>query len=1422
MGGNYEKAHNMDGLAQHQMSGLVRQVEGELGDGYKTRTGSVYTAANSRGIYGSGNYDLSNLKGRNFEETEAFKNSLSHSSIMSQNVGFRGQSRLDSAAYGSSSNRAHSSGYRGHVAAVNSEQFMQTDNLQSADNLHSAHEYDYDSQAAQYLNSGFQNHHAYDQSSANIAHSGVYGSNSRSPLLTATPVRVVVRPGGRIAIPLTAQTFDAGHVASSLDQSNVNSEAELLSTSGQHVNYMPLNTPKHYESSYSYRKQWEKHDTQPVAVPLAIPTVNPFPSQNELYDDNQALHLENQHRSNVNAYNSRASNSEYNANIKSAASSQSRYKADYNAQHSSSLSATNSNGFNAGAHTSNAYVDGSAAVADSSNLVELMNTKPKSYHSSYSYHKSWERQGDPYIIKPVGSGIQDGQISQRLTAASLNNGASYSSHQYGSKFNQAHQRVSQDGVDYDCDNEGHIRVARSYDTRQEQQFETYQNMAQGQEEFGQQTQNNWDDLQNQNQWGNLQDLGQQSQNQWGNLQDLGKHTEEKFDKLEDLGQQTQIQWSNLQDLSQHKNENLAKLKDLGQQTQTQWSNLQDLGQHTEEKFDKLEDLGQQTQNQWGDLQDLGQHTEEKFNKLEDLGQQTQNQWDHLQDLGQHTEEKFDKLEDLGQQTQNQWGHLQNLGQHTEEKFNKLEDLGQQTQNQWDHLQDLGQHTEEKFDKLEDLGQQTQNQWGHLQNLGQHTEEKFNKLEDLGQQTQNQWDHLQDLGQHTEEKFDKLEDLGQQTQNQWGHLQDLGQHTEEKFNKLEDLGQQTQNQWGHLQNLGQHTEEKFNKLEDLGQQTQNQWNKLGDLDQQLQTGFDKIHQQTENKWDKLEDLSQQTQSSNLEQQIHPYESEDKKNENKMEEYDNHEQQLQGFWNGFENTNKKNSSSHNLYTEKDEEKLTPNIWNSNQQRLGDNQQTQNTNFDISKQIHSAQNVWNLIENANQDQQKQFWGQSEDSKRTITSSVSDSGYKNFNKQNNEQHINNGNNRPNISYSDTFWHNHYNNYNDFYLQSETVQNSQTDVKQNGSLGSLWDKLDGIAKETLRHDNDDGIAKETLSHDNDDDNVQKIDSGNPTHLIQKQNGNNPHSLHNPQLHNNKPQTEGKPQDSNENPGSFIATPSYHNNNLQPMDIGRGDIGPEDSDPIPAISEISLTNKLYKTPQEIEALSLTKKTNKTLAYVATEKGNDDDIGTLKVLSIAEQNLAKDLKHQLSTTSTSTITNSPVSSTNLHQPRNNGITEVQLIYQNHGSSLQTNRNTDPAQENIGFESPPEEPLNMNQQFEDFSQQTQELQSQSQPGPFFIDFGQQSQATWLPQDNLEQVQYQKLPHFEEPSQKPEQVQLSYNHEYPISNNRKLSEEIQPTQDTNNENKILIPSESTTEKPGFWSSVGSKLTNAKDKVFSWFKSN
>ncbi|CAH2047201.1 unnamed protein product, partial [Iphiclides podalirius] len=628
MGGNYEKAHNMDGLAQHQMSGLVRQIDGELGDGYKTRTGSVYTAANSRGIYGSGNYDLSNLQGRNFEETEAFGDELSHSSSLSHSAGYRSQSLANSAAY--SNSRAHTAGYRRYQAGGHSQQFMQADNLQSvdqlqsadnlqssdslqsadnlqsADSLHSAHEYDYGNQAAHYSNVGFKSHHAYDQN-ANSRYSGLYGLNTRSQISSATPVRVVVRPGTRVTVPLTAQTYDARHATSTLDR-GANTDAELLSTSEQQLNNGAVNAPKHYESSYSYRKEWEKHNTQPISVD-AIPTVNPFPAQSEILGESQASQLENSQQKSVNSYNSRASNTAFAANTKSAASSHSRYQAGFNAQQSSG-SALSSSGYNSGSHASNA--NGAAVGADSANLVALLNTKPKSYHSSYAYHKSWERQGDPYVIQLVG-GALDGQTSQKLTAASLNHGA-YASHQYGSQYKQAHQSYLQNGVDCDCDEDGHVRVARSYDPIQEQQFEAYQNFNQDQEE-----------------------LGQQTQAQWDNLQDLGQQNQEKFNKIEDFGQQSQSQWNNIQELGQQEQEKFDNLKDLGQEQQSQWNNMQDLGQQTQDQFDKLEDLGQQAQSKWENLDDLRKQAQPEYTQ-----QQSQNTWDQIADLNQNTQSNLDQ------------------------------------------------------------------------------------------------------------------------------------------------------------------------------------------------------------------------------------------------------------------------------------------------------------------------------------------------------------------------------------------------------------------------------------------------------------------------------------------------------------------------------------------------------------------------------------------------------------------------------------------------------------------------------------------------------------------------------------------------------------------------------------------------------------
>lgn len=732
MGGNYEKAHNMDGLAQNQMSGLVRNVEGELGDGYKLRTGSVYSSANSRGIYGSGHYDLSNLQGRNFDETESFDNS--HSSTMSQSSAF-GNSRLHGGAYGSS-NRAHSSGYRGYQAGDESQQYMQTDNLQSADHLQSAHGYGYGSEAAQLSTSGFQSHHDYDLSASNLDRTGAYGSNMRSRILTTAPVRVIVRPGIRRTVPLAAQVYDADNSDTSFnhEHSNINRETELLNTDGQQVHYRTSNAPKRYESSYSYHKEWEKHNTQPINVPGAVPTVNPFAVQSETRGDlNEERNSENiQHQSNMNAYNSLASNTAFTANTQS--SREARYQAGYNTKHSSSSSLSeNTNGYNTGrrsasqtgsslvASNANEYNTGSSSsllasnvngyktgstsslltantngynkvshgtnseegianAADSGNLVQSLSTKPKSYHSSYSYHKSWERQGDPYIIKPAGSGAFDGQASQKLTAASASQGE-YSSRHYGSQYKQAHHSFSQNGFDSDCDEEGHARVARSADSRYKPENQAYQNMYHGQEEYGQQTQSRLE---------NLEDFGQQTQNQWDNLQNFGQQEQSNWENSQNLGQQIQSQWDNLQD--------------LGQQPQNQWDNLQNLGQQTEEKFDKLEDLGQQPQSQWDNI--VSQEIEQKFDTLHTMGQQTQNQWDNMPEIGQMTQGKLDKLENFGQQTQTQWDKIENFEQQSQNKLDKAEDLGQQQQvtrgsteqqnRSWQKLEDFNQHTQSKY------------------------------------------------------------------------------------------------------------------------------------------------------------------------------------------------------------------------------------------------------------------------------------------------------------------------------------------------------------------------------------------------------------------------------------------------------------------------------------------------------------------------------------------------------------------------------------------------------------------------------------------------------------------------------------------------------------------------------------------------------
>ncbi|KAJ8723320.1 hypothetical protein PYW08_003232 [Mythimna loreyi] len=738
MGGNYERAHNMDALAQHQMSGLVKQVEGELGDGANMRTGSVYTAANSRGTYGSGHFDLSNLAGRNFQESVSSSDSQSQSSHSAHSASSAYNAAYANSGYqGSRHNGYQATGYSGH--------HLQSDDLQTlTDQSQRTGHYDYGrqtSQASGYnAQSGYQQLAAYDTSNTN-SQSGGYGSNVQTRLISATPVRVIVRPGTRVVIPVAAQTYD---------QNALNTDAEVLSNDNQRTVYRVPTNARHYESAYNYRKEWEKHDTIPANVVLPTTTDNPFPRNSELYEDGEVLAGTAQHDTRrVDSQRAHSTYGGYNA-VKST-SGQSRYNYDtqrnaashtnanaysvagYGTNNHETSSDSSFNGYNSQQSQYNAgrYHGASAgalsqaahnAATDLNSQFENVNGQPKSYQSAYSYHKSWERQGDPYVIKPASGAYYDGQSSQRLSTG-LTQNQGYSS--TGSHYQHSHASGA------DCDENGHIRVARSYNT---DQFQDTQQQSQNLEDLGQQ------------QSQNLEDFGQQ---QSQNLEDFGQ---QQSQNLEDFGQQ---QSQNLEDFGQQQSQNL---EDFGQQ---QSQNLEDFGQQPSQK---IENFGQEQQSQ--NLEDLGQ--QQQSQNLEDFGQQQQSQ--NLEDFGQ--QQQSQNLEDFGQQQQSQ-----NFDYFSQQQQNQnLADLGQQQQQ---NLEELGQ-------QLENLGQQTQVQWEPQQEAGQQTQNTWDNLENLSQQTHNKWDDMQ----HTWDKFDALEQKPQENQN--GLQQRPQDIATELKNNTED--QQAQDKW----------------------------------------------------------------------------------------------------------------------------------------------------------------------------------------------------------------------------------------------------------------------------------------------------------------------------------------------------------------------------------------------------------------------------------------------------------------------------------------------------------------------------------------------------------------------------------------------------------------------------------------------------
>ncbi|XP_069357898.1 putative uncharacterized protein DDB_G0271606 isoform X2 [Maniola hyperantus] len=1162
MGGNYERAHNMDSLAQHQMSTLVRNVDGELGEGANTKTGSVFAAANSRGLYGSGNYDLSNLRGRNFGEGTISGDSLSQSAS-SQKSGYSDYSRYEnsySAANKHSSSRAQNSGHSsGFQSSGLASQYLQTDAQKAADNIYGARNYEYDSQGAnnyKYAQSSSQARSDYENSNSANANSDHKTSSS---LIYATPVRVYVRPGTRIAIPVAAQVYDTNAVQG---LNTVHSDSEILDTNGQRVYYKPTNNAKHYESSYSYRKEWEKQNSIPVTVG---PTESPFPTNSELYEDAHLSQLANsQYESDLaSAVNSHASSansaylSGYSGSTKNALSSQSRHQSQAYNSGASALNAYNygasaSNAYKSGASDSSAYThnayDAAAAnllsshisdgTVNSNNLVEGIDSKPKSYHSSYSYHKSWERRGDPYIIKPVGGE----QASQRLTAASAKQG-------YACTY---------------CLDDSQQRVRRSITTDDQQSDNLHDGQEdmgqqsihgwQDSEDLGQQTQNKWDELgsfnqQPQSQLGNLEDLGQQTQNQWDKLEGLSQQPQTQ-DQLEDLGQQTQSHWGKLEDLDQ-KPQTQQRLEDLGQQIQNQWDNHGDLNQQTQAYVGKLEDLGQQTQSHWGKLEDLDQKPQTQ-QRLEDLGQQIQNQWDNLGDLNQQTQAYVGKLEDLGQQTETQWDKLGDLSQQTQSHW---EDLGQQIQNQWDNLGDLNQQTQAYVNKLEDLGQQTQSHWGKLEDLDQKPQSQH-RLEDLGQQTQNQWDNLGNLNQQTQDYVGKLEDLGQQTQTQWDKLGDLSQQTQSHWGKLEDLGQQTQTQWDKLGDLSQQTQSHWGKLENFGQKPQSNWENHGTLDQQTQPH-----------WGKVDDLGQNNQNN----------------------WDIHEnQQTQSHWGKLED-------------------------------LG--QQTQSKLDNLEKVGQQSQNKWSYLDNLGQQENLGQQGQSQNvanfGQETQNTANGYGGYQFY-----KTWTVDGRFVPS-----------YTNYRDINGLPYYVQDPLENINKR------WDCHNLEHGSYFHHHNIDLKESQFATHNSDFlFNVNHLEpSEKPKQNTAQNSGDKPEIDINIQRETTTVNYVTSDEKTPETTQKTINTDEDQDNsstlaNIHPIDIGRGDIGPEDT----SIETTNINEKNYKTPEEIESLSLTK----DQIDISKEPLN------LSVTSLHEQNKQKNLK-ELSSVIESVTTSTTKPKENLH-------------------------------------------------------------------------------------------------------------------------------------------------------------------------------
>ncbi|KOB79046.1 Uncharacterized protein OBRU01_01222 [Operophtera brumata] len=213
--------------------------------------------------------------------------------------------------------------------------------------------------------------------------------------------------------------------------------------------------------------------------------------------------------------------------------------------------------------------------------------------------------------------------------------------------------------------------------------------------------------------------------------------------------------------------------------------------------------------------------------------------------------------------------------------------------------------------------------------------------------------------------------------------------------------------------------------------------------------------------------------------------------------------------------------------------------------------------------------------------------------------------------------------SFSSSSSGSHSHSYNSYISNGQTNSTGST---SGSSIMSLWDKLYNIEKQTIPSHQTDDTGKQSVGQD-DTANVSNTQAQHnvfDSNIAENEriegiaNAFDSHVHHNVfNSHNSNTQPLRPNTASSASTTSNPTTEAIkEDEQKRPVDLGRGDIGADDSN---EQIESQPDSKPHKTPEEIETLSLTRETNKTNKHVVAPENKNEDERDLSVLPIDQQN-----------------------------------------------------------------------------------------------------------------------------------------------------------------------------------------------------------